>query len=377
MNSMLYFDNAATTKISEVALAAYDKVSEEYWANPSSLHREGQKAKQRLEDDRNEIARYLGVPASTLTFTSGATEANGIILQNLLWAPKSQSVIIPSIEHNAVRGYERLLREKGWDVVSLDAPRGFINPRQLESALSDQTRLVCCMLVNNVLGTVQMVEELVQVVRNFQMRTGRKIHVHTDATQALGKVDFNLTKLGVDSAAFSAHKLQGPRGIGLLYNTDSSLVALSQGGEQERSLRPGTENLPAIEAMTVAIKDAFDRFDEHQQRAQEINALVRASLGEVVNILTPKENSSPYILNISTNKFPSEVFTRMLYDQNCCVSSGSACSNNAKQKAENVLSAMKFPPSIAKGSIRLSFGYDTTVEQAQQLCTTIRQLIRM
>ncbi|MFA7119780.1 MAG: aminotransferase class V-fold PLP-dependent enzyme, partial [Sphaerochaetaceae bacterium] len=110
MNSMLYFDNAATTKISEVALAAYDKVSKEYWANPSSLHREGQKAKQRLEDDRNEIARYLGVPASTLTFTSGATEANGIILQNLLWAPKSQSVIIPSIEHNAVRGYERLLR---------------------------------------------------------------------------------------------------------------------------------------------------------------------------------------------------------------------------------------------------------------------------
>ncbi len=374
---MAYFDNAATTKISDEALKAYVYSSTHYWGNPSSLHKEGSKAHERLEAVRKQLSDLLGVNPSTLTFTSGATESNAIILQSLLWSSQSGDVLIPTIEHDAVSGYSHLFKSKGWNVATLDAPNGFVQPEEIRKRLNPKTRMVVCMLVNNVMGTIQNVREMVHIVRSYETQTGRKIHFHTDATQALGKIPFSLTELGVDSAAFSAHKLHGPKGVGLLYNRDAGITPLSRGGGQERGFRPGTENLAGIEAMGVAVKEALCNLDTHLSHYRALNDLARKMLSSSphISILSPLKGCSPAILNISNDKLPSEVLSRMLYDKGYYVSSGSACSNNAKGHLGSILLAMRLSPELAKGSIRISFGTDNTEEETKGLCETLLSLM--
>ena len=375
MKKVWYFDNAATTKISDRALEAYVSASKTIWGNPSSRHAAGVEGHALLEQSRKTIASLLGVATKDLYFTSSSTESNGIVMDSLLWAPQPGEVIIPAIEHDAVKGHCRLLREKGWTVVPVDAPKGFVDPDEVASLLTPKTRMVAVMLVNNVTGTIQKVQEIVRLCRNYEAKTGRKIHVHTDATQALGKIPFSLPDLGVDSAAFSAHKLEGPKGVGLLFNSDPAVQGISRGGGQEEGIRPGTENTPGIAAMTVAIQDAMAALDEHYRKAVVLNNLIREQLDGIVRFLTPQENASPWILNFTTDRFPSEVLTRMLYDNDFCVSAGSACSNNAQGKQEGVIKAMRFSPNEAKGSIRISLGYQTNEEEAMLLCRTVRRLV--
>jgi cysteine desulfurase len=375
MTQMMYFDNAATTPMSLEALQTYENTAKDVIGNPSALHKEGLKAHALLEESRTTIASLLGVNSSSLFFTSGATESNSIVLNNLVWTQKPGQVILTNIEHPSITEFGRLLRQLGWTVTYLNAPNGFVKTEDLKAALTDQTRLVCCMLVNNVVGSIQNISELVGVVREFQALKGRKIHFHTDAVQALGKLPFSLTGLGVDSASFSAHKFNGPRGIGILYNIDSGLQSLSRGGEQENGVRPGTENLPAIASMTVALQRAYASMEQHLQKATEINAMLRSELSEFT-LLSPETGCSPYILNISVKPLPSEVFSRILFDKGFCISSGSACSNNARQKGESVLTSMFIRPDDSHSSIRLSFGFDTNFKDARDLAATIKTTYR-
>ena len=375
MHEIRYFDNAATTGMSRPALDAYTKAVVQYRGNPSSLHQEGRDAKAFLEQTRADIAGLLGVDPLSLTFTSGATEANAIILNSLIWKERKGHVILSSIEHPSVSEYARLLKHLGWRVTTLAAPKGFIQQEELQKALCSETRLVSIMLVNNVVGTMQDIGGLVEVVRAFESgHNNRKIHVHTDATQALGTIPFDLKALGVDSASFSAHKLHAPRGVGLLYNTNAGIESLSRGGSQERGLRPGTENIGGIAAMHQAVKDALHSLDENYRHVSLLNALLRDKLSSLP-IFSPAEHCSPYILALAHPTLPSEVFTRLLFDQGICVSSGSACSNNAKQKSQSVLAAMAFPAQIAKNSIRISLSKDTTAEDVEILAQTVTQLI--
>lgn len=376
MHEIRYFDNAATTAISESSLGAYTKVVQHYRGNPSSLHQEGREAKALLEEIRQDIASQLGVGAETLTFTGGATEANAIILNSLIWKERKGQVILSGIEHPSVSEYARLLKQLGWKIVILPAPKGFVQKEDLQKALTADTRLVSVMLVNNVVGSVQNIAALVEVVRSFEKEhNNRKIHFHTDATQALGKIGFDLRSLGVDSASFSAHKLHGPRGVGLLYNTNAGIESLSRGGDQEKGLRAGTENLGGIAAMHQAIKDAYLHLQSNYDQVMSLNAYLREHLA-FLPILSPQKDCSPYILNVAHPSLPSEVFTRMLFDQGFCVSSGSACSNNAKQKSQGVLSSMLFSPQLAKNSIRISLSKETTLLEVQALVGAITQLYR-
>ena len=375
MTDILYFDNAATTAMSKQALDTYVSVATNYRGNPSALHKEGLQAKTLLQEKRESIAKLLGVSAANLIFTSGATEANALVLNNLIWSPQSGHAILTNIEHPSVKEYGRLLRQLGWTITYLNAPHGFIRIEDLQEALTEKTRLVSCMLVNNVVGSIQNIGSLVSLVRDYQKKTNRKIHFHTDAVQALGKISFSLTELGVDSASFSAHKFKGPQGVGMLYNTNPGLQPLSRGGHQENGLRPGTENLAGIAAMDSALEEAFAHFEENSQRVEKINRFLRSELS-FLPILSPSEQTSPYILTFSVAPFPSEVFTRMLYDRGFCVSSGSACSNNAKQKGEGVLTSMLFSSEEVKSSLRLSFGYDTTFAEAESLSSAIKTIYR-
>jgi len=375
MREIRYFDNAATTSMSRSALDAYTKAVVQYRGNPSSLHQEGRDAKAFLEQTRADLAGLLGVDPLSLTFTSGATESNAIILNSLIWKERKGQVILSGIEHPSVSEYARLLKQLGWKVTTLAAPNGFVQKEDLQKALSSETRLVCIMLVNNVVGTIQDVGGLVEVVRAFESEhNNRKIHVHTDATQALGKIRFDLQAMGIDSASFSAHKLHGPRGVGLLYNTNAGIESLSRGGSQERGLRPGTENIGGIAAMHQAVKDAFHSLEENYKHVSGLNAFLRDKLS-ALPIFSPSEHCSPYILALAHPKLHSKVFTRLLFDQGLCVSSGSACSNNAKQKSQSVLTAMAFSAQLAKNSIRISLSKDTTAEDVEILAQAVTQLI--
>ncbi len=374
MQKIRYFDSAATTIMSQTALNVYEETAKTYIGNPSSLHTAGIEAKALLDQSRSQMAEILHVDPKTLTFTSGATEANAIVCNSLLWKLQKPHVILSNIEHSSIKEYVRLMKHLGWKITLLNAPDGFISAQDLAKALTKQTRLVSLMLVNNVVGTIQDIKSLVQVVRSFETENGgRKIHFHTDATQALGKIPFSLEDLGVDSAAFSAHKFHGPKGVGVLYNTDPSVESLSRGGGQEIGMRAGTENLAGIASMAAAAKEAADNLQANAEKVSEINALLRKELS-FIHIISPDHDCSPYILNVATRILPSEVFTRMLYDRGFCVSSGSACSNNAKQKGEGVLEAMQISPELGRTSIRISLSSDTSKEDALALIQAIKTL---
>ncbi|MBI9093255.1 MAG: cysteine desulfurase [Sphaerochaeta sp.] len=375
MKEIHYFDNAATTRMSKQAIQKYVSVAESHIGNPSALHQEGLKAKTLLEDLREKSAHLLDVPSSAIFFTSGGTESNALVLNHLVWKPQKAEIILTNIEHPSIKEYGTLFRQLGWKVIYLDAPKGFVRSDDLRKALTDKTRLVCCLLVNNVVGSIQNIASLVSVVREKEAQTGRKIHFHTDAVQALGKIPFSLTALGVDSASFSAHKVHGPRGMGILYNTDASVTALNRAGGQENGLRGGTENLSGIAAMVTALEEAMREQDTNYTHVEKINILLRQRLS-FLPILSPTELCSPYILTLSVKPWPSEVFTRILYEKGFCVSSGSACSNNAKQKSQGVLSAMLFHPQDAKSSLRLSFSAENTLEEAELLSQAIETTYR-
>ena len=375
MTEIYYFDNAATTPMKEQAIQKYASVAESYIGNPSALHQEGLKAKTLLEELRDTSASLLDVPSSTIFFTGGGTESNAIVLNHLMWKPQKAEIILSNIEHPSIKEYGTFFRQLGWKVIYLDAPKGFVRPDDLKKALTDKTRLVCCLLVNNVVGSIQDIASLVSVVRKKEESTGRKIHFHTDAVQALGKVPFSLTEMGVDSASFSAHKIHGPRGVGILYNTNTSVTSLNRAGEQEKGLRGGTENLSGIASMVTAMEDAMGNQESNYLHVEKINALLRDRLS-FLPILSPAKACSPYILTLSVKPWPSEVFTRMLYAKGFCVSSGSACSNNAKQKSQGVLLAMQIHPQDAKSSLRLSFSEETTIESAELLSQAIETTYR-
>ncbi|MFA7019527.1 MAG: aminotransferase class V-fold PLP-dependent enzyme, partial [Sphaerochaetaceae bacterium] len=234
-----YFDWAATAPISEQALYTYHKVAKEYPGNPSSLHKEGQRSAKRLAAEREKTADLLQVAPEQIYYTAGGTESNSIVLNSLLWKRKPGRIIFSGLEHSSILQYRHFLETKGFEVISIRSPGGFVDIEALQENLTDNTQLVCVMLVNNILGTVQDLTSIAKILR----QRAKPIHLHCDAVQAVGKISFNLSDLDVDSASFSAHKFQGPRGTGILYQKSNTLQSLSRGGGQEQGLRSGTEHL--------------------------------------------------------------------------------------------------------------------------------------
>lgn len=372
---MYYFDWTATTPASETALEEYYNVSKTLFGNPSSNHPLGFEAKDKLESCRNTVAKILHAKPSDMYFTSGGTESNSIILNALLKYPNPGEIITTAIEHSAVLEHKSTLEALGWKFTTLPCPNGYLNPQTLKSALNDKVRMVCIMAVNNVVGSVQDLKSCISVIRDFSKTTGRKIHIHSDAVQAVGKIDFNLSELDLDSAAVSAHKFYGPRGVGILYNRNNSLQSLSKGGGQEAGLRPGTENLPAVAAMTSALEDITEHLEENFKTVTSYHdTVLRACLEYGYSILSPQTgNYSPYILTVGLKTAPAEVFLRILADKGFCLSAGSACSSQTRSKTEGVLAAMNISPELRRGAIRISFSSKNTEEDVSMLVQALKE----
>ena len=370
-----YFDWAATAPMSERSLQTYLDTARTFRGNPSALHKEGIAAAQELAKQRKITAELLGFQDKQVYFTSGATESNAIVLQSLLWKRKAGRIIFSALEHDSILQYRRLLQTYGFDVRIIGAPNGYVSLSQLQNTLTDDTQMVCIMLVNNVLGTVQDIEALASVIREHQKRVNRVVHFHCDAVQALGKIPWNPNDLDIDSASFSAHKFQGPKGTGILYQRNATIDPLSRGGNQEMGVRPGTEHLAAIAAMNVALRQIIEEHEillQHGMRLRRIFEEAIAPHASLMHLLSPSIDTdhpvTPFIITCAVPGVPSEVFTRVLYDGGFCVSSGSACSNNAPKGSDSLLTQTGFSPREASGAIRISFGQETTEEQMHQLC---------
>ncbi len=369
-----YFDNAATTPVSERALEEYERVSRIVYGNPSSNHRLGTRAKALLEEKRESVASQLGVGKENIIFTSGATEAVALFTESLLWLDKG-TIVMSRIEHEAVSSWAKFLEKSGWNVVKIRARGGFVSPSELKDALTPDTKAVFIMSVNNVTGAIEPVEELVKSVREYEKEHGRKILFFSDSVQALGKTGLDLRKWDVDGASFSAHKINGPRGIGMLYVKNPSIIhPLAAAGGQEGGRRGGTENLPAIAAFECALSEWMENRAEREKKTGEIRAYIKTELEKMgINVFSP-DNSSPYILSVEA-PLPSEVFTRMLMDKGFCVSSGSACSNNRKGKTEGILEAMGIDNRRAGKAVRISLSKDTSLSDAEALVKAFGELL--
>lgn len=361
----VYLDWAATAPPSREAADCLRDTAIDTFGNPSSIHGWGEKARELLESGREECARLLGCGPARICFTSGGSESNNIVAASLLRRPKPGHIVISTVEHSSMYEPVRMLERFGWRVSRVGrGSRGRIGPGEIRKALRRDTALVTVMLVNNETGMIQPVGEIVAAVREFSAG-GPRIHVHTDAVQAAGKVPFSVDELGVDSLSLSAHKFRGPRGAGILVS-GAGIEPLYSGGGQEWGLRPGTENIPGIAAMTLALRSALRDREKNFSHAGELMDILLGAVSDCEQCrvlpedrLSRKEHYSPFIASLSFPPIPGEVLVRVMNDRGYGISTGSACSSR-KKRDTRVLEGSGVSRDIAFSSLRVSLGPDTT-----------------
>ena len=374
-----YLDWAATAPPdAEVSAIAAEK-ARECWGNPSSLHEAGRAARESLEAARSQCAAALGVPANTLFFTSGGTEADHIPLLSLLNRPAPASAIISAIEHPAIANQARILKRLGWKIIEVSPDEcGIVRPEAVAAAAREDTVFAAVMSVNNETGAIQPVAEIAAAVA---AACKRRVHFHTDAVQAAGKAPLSLSNTAITSAAFSPHKLGGARGIGLLY-CNARIEPLAAGGGQEGGVRPGTENLYGAWSMAASLKKAVSRLanEDEAARVADLSAALFRQVTQVkgVNPLPPSREErdgrfSPFIFQFTNELLPGEVLVRALSDKGVFVSTGSACSS--KKRGRPVLAAMKTPQGQAANAFRVSIGRETTMQEVAMLADALEQAL--
>jgi cysteine desulfurase len=375
MKRRVYFDWAATAPLDQAALAESAP-----FANPSSLHREGRAARAALEQARERCASVLGVGAETLYFTSGGTESNAIALHSTLLRGGLGRVLASAVEHPSIRENCRVLARLGRPTGEAGVEQdGRVTPASLAKALDayPDTRTAAVMALNNETGAVM---EMADLARCIRARKGAPVHIHSDLVQAVGKIPVSLSGWDLDSGSISAHKLGGPRGIGLLY-LRKRLDPLYTGGGQERGVRPGTENTAGALALAAclerrAAEDAVRT--AYAEASARCARLVEGLLGIPACVLVPADRRpvdvrfSPYILQAAFRDIPGEVMARALDDAGFAVSTGSACSS--ARRTRTALAAMGLDQRTSREAIRISQGYSTTMEEIEGLLAAIQRI---
>ena len=377
MTERHYFDWAATA-------APVSSLGETYpYGNPSSMHREGRQAREALESARARCAAVLCVSPDTLYFTSGGTEANCIPLFSLLARHGSGRLIASAGEHTSItenlRVLERLGKLTGQIPINSNAS---VTRESLAKTLDkyEDVRMCAIMAVNNEIGTVNEIQTLRSILYG---RDGQTIHMHCDMVQAAGKIPLDLAGWGVDSASLSAHKLGGPRGIGLLY-LRKPLTVLYTGGGQERNIRPGTENVvgalalaSCLELHAIPEKLKIEYTQARERWAYFINGLKKINRCRIIpgDRSAADENFSPYIVQAAFSNIPGEVMVRALDDRGFAVSTGSACSSASPERP--VLAAMGMDNNARLEGIRISQGWSTTIEEIDLLLAAITEAVKL
>ncbi|MEE6710858.1 cysteine desulfurase family protein [Pediococcus acidilactici] len=373
---MIYFDNSATTQVDKAVLETYQKVSNQIWGNPSSLHNMGETAFNLLEQSRKQIADLLNVQPHEIFFTSGGTEGDNWVIKGTAIEKRAfgKHLITTAVEHPAVQNTMAQLEQLGFDVTYLPVDdEGRISVQDLKDAIRPDTILVSIMAVNNEIGTVQPLTEVAEVLKDYP-----KIHFHVDAVQGIGKgIQAAIMNDRVDFVTFSGHKFHAPRGVGFIYARQGRRIApLMTGGGQEKNLRSGTENLPAIVAMAKALRLLLT--DEKQKVAHQA-AVKKAiydhvtSFDKVVAFSKCAPDFAPHILCFAIKGVRGETIVHAFESHDIYISTTSACSSK-KQQASSTLTAMNVDQKISTSAVRVSLDSANTMEEAERFNKVFDQL---
>ena len=374
---MIYADHAATTKISETAKLAMLSAMEKDWYNPSSLYTPGQQASGTLMDARVRIARCLGCLPKEIYFTSGGSEADNQAILSAAAIGKRQGkmhIISTAFEHHAVLHTLKKLEKEGFEITLLDVgEKGIVSPAQVEKAIRPDTALVTVMYANNEIGTIQPICEIGAVCRQ------KGVLFHTDAVQAAGHLPINVKDDQIDMLSLSAHKFNGPKGIGVLYaKTGVFLTNLIEGGGQERGKRAGTENLPAIVGMAAALEEALALQNERLVYLTQLrNQLIEGLKNIPDAILNGDEKIRlPGNVNFCFKGTEAEGLLLLLDNKGICASSGSACTSGFLDPS-HVLLAIGRDPETARGSLRLTLDYENTKEEVEMIIQAVAETVKI
>ena len=371
----VYADNAATTRVSQVALNAMMPYFTEVYGNPSSLHSFGQEAKEALENARERIAAVLGCQAREIYFTSGGTEADNMAIRTAaaLGARKGKKHIISTaFEHHAVLHTLKRLEKEGFEVTLLDVKEGHnITADQVKAALREDTCLVTCMFANNEIGSVLPIREIGAVCKEAG------VLFHTDAVQAVGHLAIDVKKDNIDMLSLSGHKFHGPRGVGALYIRRGIAPAnIIEGGGQERGKRPGTENLPAICGMAAALEEAVAHLEENTAKVTALRDKLIEGLSKVPHCVLNGDavNRLPGNVSFCFEGIEGEALLLLLDAKGVAASSGSACTSGSLDPS-HVLLAIGRPHEIAHGSLRLSLCEENTEEEMDHILKVVPEVV--
>jgi cysteine desulfurase len=376
MGKTVYMDHSATTPPRQEVAEHVRQQSLYNFGNASSVHTPGQKAKASLEESREKIARNLGASPDEIIFTSGGSESNNLAIKGVAQAlgATGRHIITSAVEHPSALKPCEWLEESGFDVTYLPVDEtGRVSCESLADAVRSDTILVSIMTANNEVGTLQPIAELAKVARDAD------VLFHTDAVQAAGKVSLDVEEFGVDLLTISGHKFYGPKGVGVLYRRKGTrLKAVQLGGHHEGNLRAGTENVPGIAGMALALELACDELPEERNRLSELRDRLQAGIleriGDVIVNGHP-ESRVPHILNVSVKGVEGESLLLGLDALGVAASSGSACTSGTLDPS-HVLTAMGIPPEIAHGSVRFSLGRENTVEDVDYVLDVFPQVVK-
>ena len=353
---MIYLDYSATTPLDKRVSDLMNQVIQEDFGNPSSIHQIGQAARYRVEKARLQVANAINAEASEIIFTSSGSEANNLVLWDVIQR-RGQHVIISSIEHPSVFETVNALKSLGLSVSEIGVDHfGRVRVHDIEDKIKNETALVAIMTANNETGTIQPINEVAALCRE------RGIHFHTDAVQALGKIKVDFTENYTSTASFSAHKVYGPKGVGVLYiRTGNKLHPLVYGGSQEKSLRAGTENVPGIAGFGLACELITENINEHSSRVENLrNMMVNRIISEFPSgiINGHPEKHLPGVLSVVLPKIDAQTLLIKLDLDGFAVSTGAACSSGTTKPSRSLL-AMGLSNEDCNSTIRISIGKQT------------------
>ena len=373
----IYFDHAATTKLDERVLKKMLPYFTEYYGNANSQHGIGREAQKAVDEARDEIATLIGAKPGEIYFTSGGTEADNWVLRGVCrsLAHKGKHVITTKIEHAAMLTTAKELEKDGFQFTFIGVDKeGFVDLEELKKAIRPDTILISCMYANNEVGTIEPIKEIVEIAHSHG------ILCHTDAVQAMGAMRINVKDLGVDMMSFSAHKFNGPKGMGALYiKTGVTVGRLISGGHQERTRRGGTTNVPGVVGFAEALRLTYETLDEDVKYVASLrDRFIKRVTEEIpyVKLNGPKDGTKrlPKNADFSFEYIEGESILFSLDLAGIAVSSGSACSSGSLEPS-HVLLALGVPEELAHGSIRFTFGKENTVEEVDYTVDKLKEIV--
>lgn len=373
-HNMIYLDNASTTPIHPEVLKTYTRLLEEKFVNSESLYDAGTELSRLMEQSRAAIARLLDVKKDEILFTSGASEANSMVVKGIAFAcmKEKKHLITTSIEHSSVANAMKQLQDVfGFEVTTLSVnEQGMIDLEELKNALRPDTALVSIMMVNNEVGSIMPIDRIAEIVKKQS-----RAYLHMDGVQALGKIHFSLKN--IDCATFSAHKIHGLKGSGICVRKQHvPLIPLINGGQQEFHLRGGTENALVNIMFAKTLRLALDEMKESINHCQKLRNRLWEALEKIDEIVinSPKDGAS-HILNFSCRTIPSEVMMNAMNQRGFCVSAQSTCSSKSRTPSE-VLMAMGKSEKMALASIRCSFSINNKEEEIDAFVDALKECIK-